>query len=167
MPTQAQIAEVNRPTSGVALLAFLVLSHPALPGGVLRYVTDVLPYIWGGDRFDPIGGIEIPLVDDGESGPQLRITIPNIDRRVGQFLRSASGRIRIDQFLLSTEDFDLSVNPRTEVGTASAVYAMTNFELVEGLADALAADLTIQLRDYSQAQFGVYATQSLLPGLRR
>jgi hypothetical protein len=33
--------------------------------------------------------------------------------------------------------------------------------------DAVAGEVSLVLRDYSQAQYGLYATQSLLPGVRR
>jgi hypothetical protein len=51
MPTAAQTAELNREASAHALLSFVEVTHPALPGGVLRYVTDVLPFVWGGETW--------------------------------------------------------------------------------------------------------------------
>lgn len=167
MPTAAQIAELNRETSAHALLSFVEITHPSLPGGVLRYVTDVLPFVWGGVTWQPIGRIEIPLADDADDASRLRIVFPNIDREVGQTLRRIATRIKVAQHILSSADFDLTANPRTEVGTAVAFYSMTNFEVVDASFDAMTAEVSLILRDYSQAQYGLYATQVLLPGVRR
>ena len=167
MPTGAQISELNRETSAHALLSFVVLSHPLLPGGVLRYVTDVLPFVWRGDQYEPIGGMDLPLADDGESASRLRVSIPNIDRRVGQIITRANSRIKVDQHLLSSADFDLSADPRTEIGTASVIYSMRNFETLSANYDAVAVDISLILRDFSQARYGRYATQLLLPGAFR
>lgn len=167
MPTAAQIAELNRETSAHAILSFVVLSHPLLPGGVLRYVTDVLAFEWGGEIYDPIGGVELPLADDGESASRLRVAIPNIDRRVGQVIKRANSRIKVEQFLISSADFDLSANPRTEVGSASVIYAMRHFETLSADYDAVSVDVALILRDFSQARYGLFATQILLPGAFR
>lgn len=167
MPTGAQIAELNREVSSAAMLSFVVIEHPQLPGGVLRYVTDVLPYVWGGEEFSPIGGIELPLADDMSDPARLSVTIPNIDRRNGQVLRSAPRPLVVQQYLLSSADFDLTVTPRTEVGTAVPFYEMQAFETVDANFDAVAAEVSLMQKEYSQAQWGLYAIQSLLPGVRR
>jgi len=167
MPTPAQTAEINRESSGHALLSFVEIVHPALPNGVLRYVTDVLPFVWGGVTWQPIGQITLPLADDAEDAARLRVTIPNIDRAVGQTLRRIGTRIKVAQHILSSADFDLTTDPRTEIGAPAAFYSMTNFEVVDAGFDVVAGDLSLILRDYSQAQYGLYATQVLLPGVRR
>jgi hypothetical protein len=167
MPTAAQTAELNRETSAHALLSFVEVTHPALPGGVLRHVTDVLPFVWGGETWTPIGQIELPLADDAEDASRLRVTIPNIDKMVGQTIRRIGTRMKVAQHILSSADFNLTANPRTEVGTATAFYSMENFETVDAQFDAVAGEVSLVLRDYSQAQYGLYATQSLLPGVRR
>ena len=167
MPTQVQIAELNLDVSAAALLSFIIVEHPALPGGILRYVTDPLEFVWEGNTYTPIGGVEIPLADDSESASRLRIIIPNIDKKVGQTLRRVATRIKVTQHLISTADFDLTANPRVEVGSAAPFYSMTNFEVLEADFDALSAQLSLILRDYSQAQYGLYAIQFLLPGINR
>jgi hypothetical protein len=167
MPTAAQTAELNRETSAHALLSFVEVTHPALPGGVLRYVTDALPFVWGGETWTPIGQIELPLADDAEDASRLRVTIPNIDRVVGQTIRRIGTRMNVAQNILSSADFDLTVNPRTEIGTAAAFYSMKRFKTLDAQFDVMAAEVSLVLREYSQAEYGLYATQSILPGVRR
>lgn len=167
MPTSAQTAELNRETSADALISFVVISHPGLPGGILRYCTEPLPFIWGGETFQPLGRVELPLADDAEDAARLRVVVPNIDKDVGQTLRRIGTRMTVEHHILSSADFDLTANPRTEIGTATPFYSMTEFETVDASFDAVTAEVSLVLRDYSQAQYGLYATQTLLPGVRR
>jgi hypothetical protein len=66
--------------------------------------------------------------------------------------------MKVAQHILSSADFNLTANPRTEVGTATAFYSMENFETVDAQFDAVAGEVSLVLRDYSQAQYGLYAT---------
>lgn len=167
MPTPAQVADLNRETSAHALLGFVTITGPSLPGGVLRYVTDVLPYVWAGATFQPIGGLDLPQADDSDAEPRISITLPNIERRIGETLRRSPERLRVALTLLSSADFDLTANPRTEIGTATTIYSLSEFETVDATYDDVAAEITLILRDYAQEPFGLYAAPTIIPGVYR
>jgi len=162
--TDAQRGDLERPESADALISFIEVAHPLFPA-TKRFVTDVLDYVWGGQTYRAIGGLELPLADDSDSAARLTVRLPNIDREIGETLDAATSAITVRQTILSTADFDLTADPRTEVGTAAPVYDMVNFEVVEATWDAVAAEMVLVLRDYTQHQYGLRATQDLLPGV--
>jgi hypothetical protein len=165
MPTPEHLDDLNRETSAHALIGFVTITHPSLPGGALRYVTDVVGYVWGGQEYTPIGGIDLPQADDVDNEPRIRVTVPNIEREVGQVLRTAGSRLKVSLSLLSTADFDLTVTPRAEIDTGPSIYTLSEFEVVEADFDDMMADLSLILRDYATEPYGIYATPSLLPGI--
>lgn len=149
-----------------ALLAFLTIRHPNLADPI-RVVSDVLDYIKGGETF-----IGLPfgyrLLTDGESAPRTELRMQNADRRIGQALLSLTGRAVLELQICSSADFDLSVSPRTEIGSAAAIYAFRHFSLAN--VTATATDLTgeVILQDYSVEPWpAVRATEDRLPGLYR
>jgi len=164
--TDAQIGALEAPEGPDALLSFIEVVHPALPA-TKRFVTDVLDFVWGGETYRAIGGMEMPLADDADSPARPVVTIPNIDREVGETLEAVPTRAVVRQTVLSSADFDLTADPRTEIGTALPIYDMADFEVVSASWDAVAAEITLMLRDYSQEQYGLRATPDLLPGVFR
>lgn len=157
---------LERQTAPDAMLPFITITHPNLSEPI-RAVSDVLDYIWGGNTYVgiPFG---FQLLNDDEAAPTTQITVQNVDRRLGQALRSLPGRARVRVDILSSADFDLSVVPRTEIATAAPIYAMQHFELIDITVTATEVSGTLMLRDYSQEPWpGVSATQSRCPGLFR
>lgn len=167
MPTPAQIADLNLESSAHVLLPFITITGSELPGGILRRVADVLPYVWGGETFVPIGGLDLPQADDSDTEPRINITLPNIEREIGETLSASPRRLQVSLTFLSSSDFDLSVNPRTEIGTAAEIYSLSHFETLDATYDDVASEVTLILRDYSQEPFGIYATPSIIPGAYR
>jgi hypothetical protein len=156
---------LDAPETPDALLAFLTITHPGLSEPI-RVVSDVMDYsVWGqtfiGMPFD------YQLLSDSESAPQTQIRMQNVDRRIGLALRQIKDRARLRLEIRSSADFNLSVDPRTEIGS-STIYAFDSFELVDVTVDAAEITGRVMLRDYSQETWpGLRATQSRCPALFR
>jgi len=159
----AQRGDLEAQESSNVVLSFIEIAHPKLPA-TQRYVTDVFDYVWGGETYRAISDIEIPLSDDRDSPPRLSGEIQNIDREIGRVLEEVPTRIKVTHTLLSSADFDLTANPRTEIGTASPLYTLSEFQVVSASWSDAVATVELILRDYGQVQFGYRATFDLLPG---
>lgn len=159
-------AAIEREASPDALLAFLTITHPALAYPI-RVVSDVVDYVWSGLTYTGLP-FEISAVTDDESAPSSEIRVQNVDRRIGAALRALPDRAAVRLDVLSSADFDLSVEPRAEVGTAAPIYGFAYFELVDVTANAVEITGRLFLRDPTQEPWpGIAATQSRLPGLFR
>ena len=154
-------------TSGPhALLGFMTITHPAL-AEPMRVVSDVMDYVFGGATFIglPFG---FKLLTDSDAAPTTQLRMQNVDRRMGQALRRVTGRATVQLQLLSSADFDLSVDPRAEVGTAAVIYGFTHFTLRNISVNAAEVTGDVILQDYSTEPWPyVRATQDRLPGLFR
>lgn len=159
-------ADLRADLSPHALLAFLTVTHPGLVEPI-RVVSDPLDFVVGGETY--LGcPFEFQLLTDEDSAPTTQIRIQNVDRRIGQALRSLPDRARIALEARSTADFDLSVVPRTAVGVSAPIYAFRHFDLIDVTVTPLDVTGTVMLRDYTQEAYpGKRATQSRCPGLFR
>lgn len=149
-----------------AILGFLTITHPALVEPI-RIVSDVLDYVRSGVTWTgmPFG---FSPVSDEEGPPAAELTVQNIDRRIGEILRALPDRATIQLEVLSSADFDLSVEPRQEIGTAAVIYGYSRFELVDVSVSPIEVTGRLMLRDPTQEPWpGTSATQSRLPGLFR
>lgn len=165
--TSAQLADLDALSSPHALIVFLRVSHSALLDDI-RVVNDVLPYVRGGETWEAVPGLKPRLVDDSDGTPRTVLELPNIDRTVGRALRATNERALVSVEVLSSADFDLTVEPRTEIGTAEVYYAFRHFETLSASVTAVSAEIQIVLRDYSQEPWpAIRATQDRLPGVFR
>lgn len=159
-------ADLRAEVSPHALLAFLTVTHPNLADPI-RVVSDPLDFVVGGVTY--LGcPFEFQLLTDEDAAPTTQIRVQNIDRRIGEALRTLPDRARIELAARSTADFDLSVVPRVAIGEAAPIYAFRHFDLIDVTATALDITGTVMLRDYTQEAYpGKRATQSRCPGLFR
>lgn len=159
-------AGLEREASPDALLAFLTVTHPRLVEPI-RLVSDVFDYLRDGNLFVGMP-FSFILVTDEESAPKTQLTVQNVDRRIGEALRSMPDRAMVQLDVLSSADFDLSSDPRVPIGALVPIYAIRHFQLIEVTATATEITGTLMLRDYSQEPWpGQSATQSVCPGLFR
>lgn len=158
-------AGLDAPETPHALLAFLTITHPGLSAPI-RVVSDVMDYSVGGQTF--IGmPFDYQLLTDTDAAPTTQIRMQNVDRRIGVALRQIKERARLRLEIRSSADFDLSVDPRTEIAS-STIYAFDSFELVDVTVDAAEITGRVMLRDYAQETWpGLRATQSRCPALFR
>ncbi len=148
------------------LLAFVTVEHENLLEP-LRVVNDVIDYTLDGQLYQGIL-FGFKLLPDGDQMPSTDIVIPNVDRRIGRALRPLSGRAKVSLAVYSSADFDLTQNPRIQIGSPSLIYSFSRFDLVEVEHDEAQVSGKLILRDPSQEQWpGISATKSRLPGAWR
>lgn len=153
------------PNAPQALLAFLTITHAGLAEPI-RVVSDVMDYVFGGETFTGVPfGYQLLADEDGVPRSQLRLS--GIDRRISEAVRAMRGRPAVRLTLCSSADFDLSADPRTEIGTAAVIYGFQDFALVNLDIDATEASGEVILQDYATEPFGLRALQVLVPGLFR
>lgn len=160
-------ADLQAQASPNALLGFLTITHRNLVRPI-RVVSDPLDYVVDGDIF--IGcPFDFHLLTDEDQPPTTQIRVQNVDRRIGEAIRTVTDRAQIMLEARSTADFDLSVVPRSEIsGGAGVIYGFRHFDLIDVTVTALEITGTVMLRDYSQEPWpGKRAAQSRTPGLFR
>lgn len=165
VPADVRVS-VEREASPDAILGFMTITHPALVEPI-RVVSDVINYVRDGATWAgvPFG---FTAVSDEEAAPTAELRVQNVDRRMGEILNALPDRAVVQLEILSSADFDLSVEPRQEIGTAAVIYGYSRFELVEVSVGPVEITGRLMLRDPTQEPWpGVSATQSRLPGLFR
>lgn len=158
--------EMEREESGQAALYFLTISHPELDDDI-RVVSDSKDYSYGGQTY--IGFLfDLIILDDKQTFPEARLTVQNVDQKIGQVLRSVVSPPRIDIKIIQMTEFDLTVDPRTPISTPYVEYSAPELYLVDVDVTALEISGRIVSWNYSQELWpGVRATQSRCPGLFR
>lgn len=164
--TPAIRADLQSQASPHAILGFLTIRHRNLVEPI-RVVSDPVDFVAGGLTY--LGcPFECAALLDEDGAPTTQLVVQNVDRRIGEALRVVTDRATVQLDVRSTADFDLSANPRNEVGTSSVIYGFRHFDLVDVTVTPLDLTGTLMLRDYSQEPWpGRRATQSRCPGLFR
>lgn len=162
----APMAGLERQDAPDAMLVFLTIVHPNVSDAI-RVVSDVMDYVVAGKTF--IGmPFDYQMLSDDESAPQAQIRMQNVDRRIGIALLAENSRAQLTLTIRSSADFNLTVDPRTEVVANTPVYEFRQFDLVDLTVNAVEITGRVMLRDYSQEPWpGLRATQSRVPGLFR
>nr|WP_309504275.1 DUF1833 family protein [uncultured Roseovarius sp.] len=156
--------QLERTSSPDALIWFLTIRHPNLADPI-RLVSDVFDYVLDGNTYTGLV-FDAKPVSDTDQSPFTELRVANVDRRIGQALRGATGRAKVAAVARSTADFDLTANPRTAIGTPDVVYSFSQFDLVD--VEVNAAEITgrLTLPDYSQEPSpSLRATADMCPGL--
>jgi Concanavalin A-like lectin/glucanases superfamily/Domain of unknown function (DUF1833) len=100
-------------------LCFLTISHPTLSEPI-RVVWDTKDFVYDGNTFTGFP-FDLEILSDDEQPPQARLVIQNVDPRIGDTIRALTSPPRLKIELLSSDDFDLTVDPRIETGNIDAV----------------------------------------------
>jgi Domain of unknown function (DUF1833) len=157
---------LEAPDSVDALLAFLVITHPSLPDPI-RVVSDVMDYVVGVDTFLGLP-FEFGILSDVEGPPQTELKMQNVDARIGRALLALNDRAKVTLTIRSSADFNLSQDPRVELGGGSVIYEFRDFDLIDVTGTVGDISGRVMLRDYSQEPWpGQRCTQSRMPGLFR
>ena len=158
--------EIDREESQQVYLTFLTISHPSLADDE-RVVADGADFILGGKTFT---GFEfsLPILTDTNRPPVAQLKIQNVSQRIGEVLREIDQPATLKLEVIPASEFNLTVDPRTEIGTAARTYVADQLTLVGVEADPMFITGRLQTRDYSQEQWpGVMASQAAFPGLFR
>lgn len=162
--TDGQIDTLNDPYSPHVLLAFATIEHPALETPI-RAVTDTVDYLRGGETYKACM-FGYRLVTDAQGAPRTVMQVPNVMDEFGPALRQMDRRPQVTVEILSSEDFDLTASPRTEIGSPPVIYKMLRFEMASINVDAVLIEAQVVLREFSQEPFPrTRATQDRFPGL--
>ena len=158
--------EAEAQFSPEADLVFLTIDHGTLIEPI-RVVWDTKDFVYGGNTFTGFP-FEITILSDDEQPPKAQLAIQNIDPRIGDTLRTLTTPPRLTIQVLSSLDFNISVDPRTEIGTATVIYSADRLFLINAKVDFLTVTADIVGWDYLQRVWpGVRATQTIFPGLFR
>ena len=108
------------------------------------------------------------LLTDDESPPTARLQIQNVSPQIGNSIRALLTPPRLKIELLSSADFNLTVMPRTEIGSATVIYSADQLFLINTSVDAMVISGQIVGWDYVQRVWPAErATQANFPGLFR
>lgn len=162
--TAAQRTELLRPRSEHVLLPFLTITHGAFVKPI-RVVNDPVAFVRGGNLYHA-SAFNHRLITDRDGTPRSQLVVQNIDRQIGAALQATSEGAILALEVLSSADFDLSQDPRTEIGTATSYADFRQFEIVSVAVDVVQVEATIECRDFSQEPWPkTRATEAILPGL--
>jgi Domain of unknown function (DUF1833) len=112
-------------------LCFLTISHPTLSEPI-RVVWDTKDFIYGGYTWTGFP-FDLEILSDDEQPPQARLVIQNVDPRIGDTIRALTSPPRLKIELLSSADFDLTVDPRVESAPIGGnTVLLAHFDGVDG-----------------------------------
>ena len=147
-------------------LVFLTIEHPDL-GTPLRVVSDGKDFVLGGNTYSGFP-FEITLLSDTNRPPEARLTIQNVDQRIIRLVRRIVDPPRLSFDVIWSDQFDLTVDPRTEIGTASKMYSAQQCYLTDIEADVEAVSGIIRSWDFTKELYpGEMAVKDSFPGLFR
>lgn len=166
--SQAFRRSVESRASGDVDLVFATISHPLLLEPV-RVVWDTKDYLQGGKLFTGFP-FEFQILSDDETPPKAQIVFQNVDQIVGETIRGLRTAPRLKIEIISSADFDLTLDPREPLPSPGAIpqYVADKLFLTNVKVDVLTVSAEIVGWDYLQRVWpGVRATQDLLPALFR
>lgn len=112
-------------------LVFVMIEHPRLPEPI-RVVRDAagLYYEWAGSTWVamPFG---MSIMSDGDGRPETILRIPNVTGKYREALVNQSEPPRVTAWLISSAYFDITVNPRTTIGTPEIDWSHVPLEMVD------------------------------------
>lgn len=157
-------ADIEREANSDALLVFITITHPDLLEPI-RVVNDPENFTLSGALH--VGfEFRIELLSDNDSPPTARLTIQNVDRRIGDTLLRTVNPPRIELQIVAASEFDTTVSPRTELGTAARIYRAQHLYLTDVSGDKLQVSGTLRSFDYTQETWpALRATEARYPGL--
>lgn len=150
--------------AGRMVVMVAIFQHADLSPNI-RIVNDTRDYIIGGDRYYG-APFECELVTDTDGLPEARMSCQNVDRRVGLQIEDIVESPTVTIRLYDSNDFDQTVDPREETGTADVEYEAGDLEFTEIEITAERVSGTLILRDYGTEPWPkILATQARCPGL--
>lgn len=146
-------------------LIFLTITHSLITP--IYVVNDTTDFSLGVNTY--IGfPFDIEILSDDESPPTARLTIQNVDPRIGDSIRSLMTPPTLTISLYSSDDWNLNLTPRIPIGTPTVIYSAGPLFLINVSVDVLAITGQIVGWDYQQRVWPAErATQANFPGLFR
>lgn len=148
-------------------IPILFVTLTGSPFGVLRLNSDNADYIYNGNLFSGVS-LDVQIVSDDDQPPRAQIVFMNINRVVSDDVLGLVDSPVVKIELLSSADFNLAANPRTQIGTPTVEYTADLLRLSNVMADALSVTATLISWDFTSEPYpGITGTQRRLPGLFR
>lgn len=148
---------------------FATLTHPDLEAEI-RVARDSVDYFWEGNTYTR-GMFDIELISDDERPPRGRISVPNVDRRIGEAVLNILTPIDMRLDIFAVSDFDvLTSGTRTSSSSPDPdpLLSFTNLQLLNVACTSVALEAEITSWDLSNEPFpGVRVTKDKFPGLFR
>lgn len=165
--------QIERPYTSEVPLIFATIVHPELTTPI-TVCTDTIDYLYNSQATN-LGQVtflgfpfDLELICDSDKPPRGRITIQNVDKRVGEALRDIVDSPRLSLEILAASDFNENVRPRTPIGTPFVQYGAyflrmekTSVDPMNISADIGSWDLSAEPWPYNRT------TQDTLPDLYR
>lgn len=152
MPSTALLSAVNAPQTDEVFLVLLMIDHPQLTVPI-RLANNTEDVVSNGETY--IGfPFEIRLFNEDDQTPRAQIRVQNVDRRIGEVIRS----------LRTSPSVAVSVVLASDPDTIELDWIQAELRDVEG--DAISISAVISGQDYTTEPWPFRrATSDLLPGL--
>lgn len=165
--------EIERQESPEFYLVFLTIYHETLIEPI-RVVNDARSFTiddYEGGQLETYEAFrfKIQLLTDNENPPTARLTIQNVDLKIGRAIMKAKTPARLTIEVVAGSQFNLSVWPRQPLYNPTIrTYIAKHLYLTDVEANAIQITGTITSWDYTQELWpGIRGTQDRLPGLFR
>lgn len=157
--------EIDKQESAEFYPIFLRFQHPSLTEDI-RVVSDTEDFMLDGKLYQGFT-FDIKLLTDGEGMPSARLSVQNVDRRIGEAVLNSVDSIRLEIQIIAGSEFDLSTFPRTELNNPSPrIYRARQLFLTDVEGNPMLLTGTIRSWDYTQETWpALRATQARFPGL--
>lgn len=151
--------------SSEVVLVFVTITHPTLDGPIY-YNSDIRDYVLNGNTF--IGAaLSIALLSDDTNAPQAKISIPNVDRAIGQAVLGLTTSPRIKMEVYAASDWDTN-SPANPLGTPTVEYSAPLLYLRNVQCDVLGFTADINSFDLTSEPWpSIRSTRDRLPALYR
>jgi len=155
------------PGTADGIVKAVTVTHDDLASPI-RVVSDRVPYAaWQGEDWQGLL-FKIGMLSDTDAMPRQQIELQNVDRMIGDALRSIVGPARLLIQFARADDFDQSVTPRVPIDTAPAFYEASHLFLVNAQVNAGSVTADVVGWDYTQSTYpGRCASQDRYPGAFR
>ena len=128
--------------------------------------SDIVDYIY--NDFHYIGlAFRMSLISDDEQPPRAKISVPNVDRRIGSLFLGLSKPLRLKIEIVLRSAFN-DESPRRPIGLPAAEYTAPELYLRNVSCDAMMVSADIASFDLSSEPYPrIRSTPDLLPALFR
>ena len=169
--TQSVRSSIEDANSGEFFPVFAEITHPTLADPI-RVVNDVVDYLYEGDRYHGCP-FDIELLGDADGPPRARITVQNVDQRIGAAIEAISTSPRLTLRVMAQSDFGPIAEvdgrrTRSPLGTPVVEYEAGWLSLANITGNIISVSAEIVSYDVGREYWpGVRATQRNAPALSR
>lgn len=156
---------IEAPNSSEVLVIFVTITHPNL-ATPLYVNSDIRDYVLNGNTYTG-AVLSISILSDDSNAPVAKVSIPNVDRIIGETVLGLITSPRISMEVYAASDWDTN-NPANPLGTPTREYSApllflrnVTCDVVSFTADIISYDLT------SEPWPAIRTTPERLPGLYR